>query len=111
MIVKKHTEIKNEAVTTPGAVAASIRWLLGPDSAAPHFHMRLIELKSGGHTPFHTHAGEHEVFVVSGNGRLISENGIFDMKKGHFALVLEGEKHQFENTGKTAFKFICVIPK
>jgi quercetin dioxygenase-like cupin family protein len=94
-----------------GAEGVSIRWLIGEDSDAPNFYLRLFEVEAGGHTPLHTHAWEHEVFVVEGKGKLNTGDQSLALEKGSFALVLPGEAHQFENSGHTAFKFLCVIPK
>lgn len=111
MIVKKFAEVKKEKVTMADTKDTYVRWLIGEDSPAPHFHMRLFEIEPGGHTPFHSHDFEHEVYILSGNGRLNTEVNSIILEKDSFALVMPGEKHQFENTGNTSFKFLCLIPK
>lgn len=111
MIVKKYDEVTNEKVQMEGANNTSIRWLIGKDSPAPNFYLRQLELEPGGHTPFHTHEWEHEIYVIEGQGQ-INTTGSTSLKleKGCFALVMPGEEHQFQNTGDTTFKFLCVIP-
>ena len=111
MIVKKYDEIEKQEVKTEGVEKTTVRWLIGQDSPAPNFHMRLFEVEPGGHSPFHSHNFEHEVYVIEGNGRLNTEDKPLPLEKGSFALVMPNEKHQFENTGNTPFKFLCMIPK
>jgi quercetin dioxygenase-like cupin family protein len=111
MIVKKYSDVPAEPVTMAGAEAVTIRWLLGKDSPAPNFYLRLFEVQPGGHSPYHTHAMEHEIFVLEGQGRINAKGTNFPVSAGSFALVEPNEEHQFENTGKGVFKFLCIIPK
>lgn len=110
MIVKKYDDVEKSGVTEEGAQSVSIRWLIGKDSHAPNFYLRHFEIEPGGHTPFHTHPWEHEVYVLEGNGQINTKNKSIPLEKGSFALVMPGEEHQFENTGDTTFKFLCAIP-
>lgn len=111
MIVKKFSEIEKTNVIKEGVKDVSIRWLIGPGSGAPNFHLRLFEVESGGHSPFHSHPWEHEVYVLEGKGKLNTGSESIPFEKDYFALVLPGEEHQFENTGDTPLKFLCVIPQ
>ncbi|MCK5878491.1 MAG: cupin domain-containing protein, partial [Holophagae bacterium] len=88
----------------------TIRWLVAAKDGAPNFFMRLFEVAPGGHTPSHSHSGEHEIFILEGEGNLNSENGPKPLSPGTFAFVPGGEKHQFENTGNQPLKFLCIIP-
>ena len=110
MIVKKYHEVEKTNVIEEGVQDVSIRWLIGKDSQAPNFYLRHFEIESGGHTPYHAHPWEHEVFVLEGSARINTKNESIPLEKGSFALVMPGEEHQFENTGDTAFKFLCAIP-
>jgi quercetin dioxygenase-like cupin family protein len=111
MIVKNYHEVPAEEVTLAGAENVAIRWLLGEDSPAPNFYLRLFEVQPGGHSPYHTHAMEHEIFVLEGQGRINAKGTQHEVSAGTFALVESNEEHQFENTGKTVFKFLCVVPR
>ena len=43
---------------------------------------------------------------------LVTEGGIErEIEKGHFALVLPNEKHQYKNTGARPLILICAVPK
>lgn len=110
MVVKNYTAVPAEEVTMPGAKDVTIRWLLGQGSAAPNFYMRLFEVQPGGHSPYHSHPGEHEVFILEGRGRINARGGSFPVAAGTFALVEPNEEHQFENTGDGALKFLCLVP-
>ena len=111
MIVKKYDEVEKEEVKREGAKNISVRWLIGEDSDAPNFYMRFFEVKPGGHSPFHSHPFEHEVYVLEGKGHINTEDKSIPLEKGSFALVVPGEKHQFVNKGDSIFKFLCIIPK
>jgi quercetin dioxygenase-like cupin family protein len=110
MIVKKYDDVEKTGVTEEGAQSVSIRWLIGKDSQAPNFYLRHFEIEPGGHTPFHTHPWEHEVYVLEGSAQINTKSKSIPLEKGSFALVMPGEEHQFENTGDTTFKFLCAIP-
>lgn len=110
MLVKPYTEVPLEDVKTEGVASTGVRWLVSRKEGAPNFAMRLFEVETGGHTPFHAHGGEHEIFIVEGKGQLNTESGPQPLGPGVFAFIPGGEKHQFENTGGTVLKFLCVIP-
>lgn len=111
MIVKHYTDIAAEPVAMAGAEKVTIRWLLGKGSPAPNFWLRLFEVQPGGHSPYHSHPYEHEVFVLEGQGRINAPGGARPVSAGSFALVEPGEEHQFENTGDGPLKFLCLVPK
>ena len=83
----------------PAPKDVTIRWLLGKDSPAPNFYLRLFEVQPGGHSPYHTHPSEHEIFILEGRGRINAKGRAFPVAAGSFALVEPNEEHQFENSG------------
>lgn len=97
-------------VQMEGASGARMRMLIGPDDAAPNFHMRQFEVAPGGHTPHHRHDYEHEILVLGGSGIARSEQGDRPLKAGDVVFVPPNEKHQFQNTGDEPLSFICLIP-
>ncbi|MBU4404528.1 MAG: cupin domain-containing protein [Acidobacteria bacterium] len=111
MIVKTYTDVPAEAVTMAGAESVTIRWLLGKDSPAPNFYLRLFEVLPGGHSPYHSHAAEHEIFILEGRGRINAKGKTFPVSAGSFALVEPNEEHQFENSGDEVLKFLCLVPR
>ena len=76
---------------------------------APNFAMRLFRVAPEGHTPFHTHPWEHEVFVVRGSGDIVEEGGIRPLKPGTAVYVPAGEPHRFR-AGPEGMDFICCVP-
>ncbi len=110
MKVGPYSSVSLEQVNMDGADKTRVRWLVAGKDGAPNFAMRLFEVEPGGHTPFHAHDGEHEIFVVEGEGQLNTEEGPKPLRYGTFAFIPGGEKHQFENTGSSVLKFLCVIP-
>jgi quercetin dioxygenase-like cupin family protein len=78
----------------------------------PNYSFRVFTVVPGGHTPFHQHPFEHMNYIIEGAGALVSQDSEHEIKKGDFALVLPGEKHQFKNTSKDQqLVFICAVPK
>lgn len=79
----------------------------------PTFSFRVFTIDPDGHTPFHIHDSEHVNYVIEGNGAIVNQNGEeAEFKKGDFALILPGEKHQYKNKSKRQpFIMICAVPK
>lgn len=110
IIVKHYTEVERKVVE--GATGTRIRWLIGKELNPPNFYMRMFELDEGGATPYHEHNWEHEIFVLEGQGAIKDADGnLIPLEPGKFALVPPNLKHQFVNTGKGTFRFLCIIPK
>jgi quercetin dioxygenase-like cupin family protein len=110
MKVVDFKDVKAEEVKEPGSKDVTVRWLISEKDGAPNFAMRLFEVEPGGFTPFHTHAWEHQVFVLQGRGLLVAEEKNVPLKKDDAALVPPDEKHQFKNDSDEKFTFICVVP-
>ena len=104
-----YTEIENLDVPVP-AEKVKIRWLINEKQGAPNFAMRRFEVAPGGQTPYHTHEWEHEVYVLEGDAVAVSEAGESKIGPGSVILVEPNEKHNFRNTGKDTFVFLCMIP-
>jgi quercetin dioxygenase-like cupin family protein len=92
------------------AKGVKMRVLMSDKDGAPHFIMRVFEIEPGGHTLYHTHKWEHEVYVLEGSGAVRQAGKDYPLERDSFALVAPGEEHQFVNLGDGPFKFICVIP-
>ncbi len=71
--------------------------------------MRLFEIDPGGSSPFHSHAWEHEVFVLEGKGILKGECDQ-EFRDGDVIFIPPNETHQLKNIGTKPVKFICLIP-
>ncbi len=110
MIVKKYTDVAEDLVTVEGAKGAYIRWLVSDKDGAPNFAMRRFRLEAGGNTPLHTHDWEHEMYVLEGEGVVVTDEGEKPVSEGTFMYVAPGEKHSFRNTGDKEMYFLCMIP-
>jgi quercetin dioxygenase-like cupin family protein len=108
-IVHSH-EVAAQPVQEEGAKGATVRWLISRPEGAPNFAMRLFELQPGGSTPRHSHAWEHEVFILEGSVEIWSERGPVQVSSGDAVLVLPDEQHQFRNTGQSPARFLCLVP-
>ena len=86
------------------------RVLIGPENDAPNFSMRKFTLQLGGHTPYHTHAWEHEVYVLAGSGVVKFADGFKPVAAGDYVFVPPNDEHQFKNVGADPFEFICIVP-
>lgn len=110
MLVRKAADVQQDDVEQEGAAGAKIRWLITKDDGAPNFAMREFELAPGGHTPFHAHDWEHEVFILAGVGAVAGEAGEFALEPGMAVFVPPNEKHTFKNAGAEPLRFLCLVP-
>lgn len=110
MHTAKWRDVEGKAVTEDGAKGVTIRVLMGDNVGAPTFTMRHFEIAPGGHTPFHEHAWEHEVYVLSGQGKVRRTEEEREVGPGSFVYVPPGETHNFAAVGDAPFTFLCVIP-
>lgn len=97
-------------VTMEGASGCEIRELITAADGAPTFAMRHFEIATGGHTPYHSHPWEHEVYILSGSGYLRIEDGHRPFTQGDAVYVAPGEEHSFVNDGSEPLQFLCMIP-
>lgn len=110
MHIAAWNDVKTKSVTEPGARDVNIRVLIDENIGAPTFTMRRFEVAPGGGTPYHSHPWEHEVYVLSGKGKVRHKDGEAEMKEGVFVYVAPGEEHSFANTGTGPLMFLCMIP-
>ena len=92
------------------AVGVKIRWLIDEKCGAPNFAMRHFEVAPGGHTPFHSHEWEHEVYGLSGEGVVVGEQGEKPFRAGDYVFMPPHEKHQWRNTGSESLTMLCIVP-
>ena len=104
------SEVTKVPVEIEGAQGAQIQWLIGKEDGAPNFAMRLFELGPGGHTPLHAHPHEHEVFVLEGTGIVMDEGTERRIGPEDAIFVPGGCEHNFQNTGDSVLRFLCLIP-
>lgn len=103
-------EVAQKPVEMTGAEKCHVRWLVGKEDGAPNFSMRQFEVEAGGFTPRHSHPYEHEVFVLAGEGTVLSGETEHVIRAGDVIYVSPDEVHQFRNTGSDRLSFLCLIP-
>lgn len=107
-ITKDGEAESKKAEEAEGAKKTTKEVLIGPEEGPPNFAMRRFTLKSDGQSPLHTHEWEHEVYVLEGEGRVITEDGPRNIKPGDAVYVEPGEKHQFKT--ERGLVFLCMVP-
>ena len=110
MDIKRVEDVPANAVEVDGASGVQIQWLVGAEDRPEHFYMRLFILQPGGHTPQHDHRWEHEVFVLEGEGTVVTADGEQRIGRSSVIHVRPGETHQFCNSGDRPLKFLCLVP-
>ena len=89
----------------------SMRNVINAEDGAANFDMRVLEFEPGGHTSFHEHVWEHEIFILDGRGAVVLEGLEQGFKKGDAVFIEQSEKHQIKNTGEELLRLICCIPQ
>jgi len=110
MKLMRYEKVGAVPVDVDDANGCRIRCLIGQDDGAPSFTMRQFEIAAGGNTPKHSHAHEHEIFVLGGEGIVMDGNVERPIKTDYFVYVAPNEVHQFINNGSSPLKFLCLIP-
>lgn len=86
-----------------------VRWVLGPKTGPKKCYMRIFELEPEGHSPLHSHPGEHSIIVLEGRGTAAGEDGEAPIAGGSCIHVPGGKTHQIRNTGPNPMVFVCVL--
>ena len=70
-------------------------------------------MPAGAKSPFnHIHKQNEEIYIfLSGNGKFMVDDEIFDIKPGTAVRVATGAKRTMENTGTTEMQYICIQAK
>jgi quercetin dioxygenase-like cupin family protein len=110
MKVERSSNIAKKAVEVDGAKGAEMRLLISQADGAENFVMRMFELQPGGHTPLHTHAHEHEAFIVEGQGVFICEGQEHEFGAEYVIFAPPNKEHRFKNTGDSVLRMLCLIP-
>jgi tRNA-Thr(GGU) m(6)t(6)A37 methyltransferase TsaA len=108
MQVKHSQDVLAEPVE--GVPGVRVRWLWSAPEGVPTFALRLFEVDPSACTPYHTHAHEHEVYILSGQAILREKSQEHSLAPGDTVLVLPHEEHQFCNQGSEPLRFLCGIP-
>ena len=110
MLVRRAEDMPGAAMQMEGVKGVTMRLMVGRSDGAPNFSMRHFTVDPGGHTPHHSHNYEHEVYVLGGDGRVEHDGEFRDVTAGDVMFIEPNRVHQFVNTGKQPFKFLCLVP-
>jgi quercetin dioxygenase-like cupin family protein len=109
MKIIRKDDVTPVAAQGEGIKGVSIRAMITDKDGAENFALRVFDVEPSGNTPFHTHSWEHEVYIISGSGKVKRENDSVDIDKGTALFIPADEKHSFL-AGEDGLSFICVIP-
>ncbi len=109
--VVHQSQVAQSEVEMAGALGVRVQWLISPDDGAPNFFLRRFVVAKGGHTPRHKHPYEHEVYVLSGKGRVLVGGVWRDISEGFVVFIPPDVEHQFVNDGEDELVFLCMIPR
>lgn len=109
--MKKVSRKDVKGISMEGTKGVDFRPLLAENVDPPNFYLRVFDISPGGHTPLHKHAWEHEVFIVSGKGKIVLDKREAPLEEGDAVFVEPDEVHQFVNDSGALLRMICVIPK
>jgi quercetin dioxygenase-like cupin family protein len=111
MVVGRVGDVAPAEILEKGVKGVGMKVLISEMDGAPNFVLRVFDIEPGGHTPYHTHDWEHEIYVLEGTGAVKQGDEEHPLEKDSFALIVPGEEHQFLNKGDGVFRFTCVVPK
>ena len=86
------------------------RDVLTADDGVTIVCMQVIEISSQTSTPSHYHPWEHELFIISGKGLAVGNEGSIPIDQGTIVFIPANEPHCFVNTGNDTLRFICIEP-
>ena len=109
-IVAHYSEVEEKPVD-PKMVdgRVTIRWLIGPEGPF-NFYMRLFTMEPGSHIKGHYHPWEHEIFIVSGGGRVRIGGKTYEVGEGSFLYIPPNAEHEYW-AGPEGMRFLCMIPR
>ena len=83
------------------------RVLIGAEHGAQKFYLRHYDLAPGLTTPLDRHVYEHELFVLSGQGKYICDGQEVPIKTGDAIWIQSNQVHQVANTGPDHMQLLC----
>ncbi|MBN1932009.1 MAG: cupin domain-containing protein [Desulfobacterales bacterium] len=86
------------------------RLVIGKGDGADNFCMRIFELSKNSCSPRHSHEWEHEIFIHSGKGEILSEGKWISVTSGYIIFIPGNQEHQIKNTTDQPLIFVCLIP-
>ena len=111
MKIKESLKVESENISLYGSTGTSIQWLWSKEDGVPHFALRRFVIKPGGKIGLHNHGEEHEIFFLSGTGKVFNNSGEeYEVKANDTLFVPQNEPHGYYNSGNEDLIFLCIIP-
>lgn len=110
-MIRRDKDVEKIPMTLPGAYGSSMKALIGPDEGWEGYVMRKVELGPGGKSPHHQHPWPHINYVIEGEGVLLLGESENPIGEGDAAYVPPQTLHQYQNTGDSPLRFLCIVPK
>ena len=111
MVVGNIKDLESKIITMDGAKNSVMKVLVSKDEGWEDHVMRVVEVLEEGYTPKHNHPWPHINYMIEGDGELLIDGIVNKVTTGSYAFVPSNSIHQFRNSGKGIFKFICIVPK
>ena len=109
--VVSQSSVSISPVDMDGASGVDIQWLVSELDDAPNFFMRRFTVAVEGYTPKHTHSHEHEVYILSGRGKVFIDNDWHNIEENYAVYIPPEIEHQFVNSGDEPLIFLCLVPR
>lgn len=93
-----------------GSTRVTMKQLVGKEDGAEKTALHEIKILKGGRTNVHSHNWQHQMFVTSGGGLLLTAGKPVPMHEGDVFLIPRGEAHGFEQRGRAPLVILTVTP-
>ncbi len=111
MKLKHQKDIKKQRVQAYGSTKTTIQWLWNKENdKMPNFAMRRFEIEKGGNIGMHEHPWEHEIYVLSGKGKVFTPEEEIIAQADDALYMPPNIPHGYSNEYKEPFIFLCMIP-
>ncbi len=110
IVVGDRKELEAGQVDEDHALNTKKRIVFSPEDHWDSHVMRVFTLEEGGQTFQHSHDWPHWVYVLAGQGAVVTESDTHELSRDNYVFVPAGLTHNFENRGKEEFEFMCIVP-
>lgn len=101
---------EDEGVTIPAPYNRTIKVLLAPDkNDVPELTFSHVLIHSHSSTDMHSHDRPELIYIISGRGKCVTDNGEYELEPDTVIWAEKGENHQMVNTGYETLKFVTVF--
>lgn len=93
-----------------GSTRVTMKQLAGKEDGAEKTALHEIRILKRGRTSVHSHNWQHQMFVTSGQGVLLTRGKSIAIAKGDVLVIHRGEAHGFEQRGRGPLVMLTVTP-